>query len=232
MMAVVSRLSKTQALFTFDALQLHQAHISQRVEWLIGVDEVGRGSLIGPVVAAAVCFGPFTPTTNDDWAALGTELAGLNDSKQVQPAERQRLVPLVKAHSQWSIAQASQKEVETLNVSQASLLAATRAIDEVLATDPTIDPARTLVLLDGKTRLPHCPVAHQQALVKGDGLSAHIAAASVLAKQWRDQWVIQQHLLHPGYGWERNMGYATAAHRAAIARQGRCALHRSTFTHS
>lgn len=214
-------LSKTQALFDFDQTCLSDWHPCG-IRYLIGVDEVGRGSLIGPVVAAAVLF-PLP------WTGLPEILAGLNDSKQLKPAQRQQLEPLIQQTALWSVTQATQSEVETLNVAQASLLAATRAVDDLLQHNPQISPNETGLLLDGRALPRTWTVGVARAIVRGDGLSAHIAAASILAKEWRDRWVIEQHAQYPHYGWAQNMGYATPAHRAGLAHHGRSPLHRSTF---
>ena len=206
----------TESLFNFDA----KFQASSRL--LIGVDEVGRGSLIGPVTAGAVSF------TDKETTQLTEVLVGLNDSKRLNAAKRQALCPLITANSLWGLGWASQAEVETLNVAQACQLAVHRALEVLLAKADT-RAKQPYVLLDGNSSLKDWPLNQQTAIVKGDGLSASIAAASILAKEARDAWVLEQNTEYPQYGWQQNMGYATKAHRDALQQHGRSPLHRNTF---
>lgn len=191
---------------------------------VIGLDEVGRGSLIGPVVAAAVCFGePFSPVAQE-------QLAILNDSKQLTAERRQALSDTIWAVAQVGIGEASCEEVDRLNVHQASLLAAFRAYQALCRTHPPSPGAPSdFLLMDGRSPLPEYPRHAQRAIIKGDGQSAVIAAASVIAKCHRDAWVGQLALDFPGYGWERNMGYGVPEHLAALARLGPTLHHRRGF---
>jgi ribonuclease HII len=185
---------------------------------------VGRGSLIGPVVAAAVAFPPsLTP-------AQRKALAALNDSKQLSAAQRAQLYDTLHAHAYVAIAQADREEVDTLNIHHASLLALSRAVDALIAQWPLLCDTPPALLLDGRWLLPDHPPAHQRAVVKGDAQSACIAAASVVAKHWRDSLVIQLAEDYPDYGWDTNMGYGTPAHKAALARLGPTPHHRLSFT--
>ncbi len=172
-----------------------------------GVDEVGRGPLAGPVVAAAVILPERPP-------------AGLRDSKQLSPAARFRLDREIRATSEVAIALASVAEIDRLNILAATMLAMSRAV-AALALPP--DAA----LVDGN-RLPELPCP-ARAIVKGDARCAQIAAASIVAKVARDSLMRALAVAHPGYGWERNAGYGTAAHLAALARLGATPQHRRSF---
>jgi ribonuclease HII len=176
-----------------------------------GVDEAGRGPLAGPVSAAAVILDPGRPLP-----------AGLDDSKVLTARRRDQLEAQIKQTAvSWAVAFASVEEIAELNILQAAGLAMRRA---VLALDPAPDHA----LVDGNYRfdLP-CTV---QTVVGGDGLSASIAAASILAKTARDREMVKLDLAHPGYGFARHKGYGAKAHREALKRLGPCPAHRLSWT--
>ncbi len=172
-----------------------------------GVDEVGRGPLAGPVVAAAVILPPTQPI-------------GLADSKTLSPARRHRLDLVIRASSDVSIALASVAEIDRLNILEATMLAMQRAVEGL--PEP---PGAALV--DGN-RLPDlaCPA---RAIVKGDASQPAIAAASIVAKQARDAMMRALAAAYPGYGWERNAGYGTREHKAALSRLGPSPEHRRSF---
>lgn len=180
-----------------------------------GIDEAGRGALAGPVAAAALIFPP-----NPD---LFPQLSGVRDSKQMSAVQREdwaaRLPGLALA---WGVGFASHQEIDELGIVPATRLAVQRAL-EALA----VCPEHLLVdYLD----LPACPLP-QTALVKGDARSLSIAAASILAKTGRDARLRALDREYPGYGFAGHKGYGTAAHCAALARLGPCAIHRRTFIH-
>ena len=195
---------------------------------LIGVDEVGRGSLIGPVVAAAVCM--IRALT----AQEQTILSPLNDSKLMKPTEREAVSACLTEGDfcLFAIAEATLEEVETLNVYHASLLASSRAVTGVLK---QLDKSRldnTLILIDGKATMPQFPKDRQLAVIKGDSHSASIAAASVLAKVYRDRLVSQWGKDYPeyhAYQWHKNKGYGTQTHLQAIQQFGPSPFHRMQF---
>jgi ribonuclease HII len=171
-----------------------------------GVDEVGVGPLAGPLVAAAVILG------------RDSDLPGLDDSKQLSPAQREALATRIRAQSlAVGISEIPPAEVDELNVYCAGLEAMRRA---VLA----LDPAPDFVLVDART-IPGISM-RQTAIVGGDALEAPIAAASIIAKVHRDAIMRAAHTRHPEYGFDRHMGYATAQHLAALRRFGPTALHR------
>lgn len=194
---------------------------------LIGVDEVGRGSCIGPVSAGAALY---TNGLNDN-----DELLRLNDSKQMTAKDREACYHALHRLSTVAYAEASQQEVETHNVYQASLIAASRAIVGVL--DQLPQPAPVHVLLDGRgllpdqyqpTQHPNCLSFSQQAIVKGDGYSFAIAAGSVIAKHQRDELILSWAANDNRYGWATNMGYPTPAHKQALLTHGPTSYHRQS----
>jgi ribonuclease HII len=174
-----------------------------------GCDEVGRGCLAGPVVAGAVILNP------------DAHIAGLADSKTITALERERLHDeITKKALAWSVAAVDPAEIDALNIHRASLEAMRRAL---LAMAPLPD----LVLVDA-FRIPELHFA-QRAVLHGDRRCAAIAAASIVAKVWRDRQMLVWHEQDPRYGYDRHKGYATAEHRAAVERFGYSALHRRSF---
>jgi len=178
-----------------------------------GFDEVGRGPLAGPVVAAAVIFDP---------ARLSPRLAAeLDDSKKVPAGRRRELAALVRETASFGIGEASVAEIDRLNILRATFLAMARAR---AALDRPIDWA----LVDGN-RPPDLAGCRVRCLVGGDGISLSIAAASVVAKVHRDALMTALAAAHPGYGWETNAGYGTASHLAALRHLGPTDHHRRSF---
>ena len=174
-----------------------------------GVDEAGRGPWAGPVSAAAVILKP------------GTRLKGLDDSKKLSFAERDRLEAEIKTKAvAWAVAFATVEEIAELNILHATGLAMCRAIE-------ALDPQPMFALVDGNYRfkLP-CDI---QTVVGGDGRSASIAAASILAKQARDRIMIEADEQFPGYGFASHKGYHAPVHVAALRRLGPCPIHRTSF---
>ena len=176
----------------------------------IGIDEVGRGPLAGPVLAAAV--------------HLPETIPGLADSKRLKVAERERLALLIRSEAVWALGAASVGEIDRLNILVASHLAMRRAMRRLarrlpgrsfeILVDGHLDPG-----LDWPCR----------CIVGGDGLVPEIGAASILAKVVRDRLLARLGVRHPGYGFERHAGYPTAAHRAALEALGACVHHRGSF---
>lgn len=175
-----------------------------------GCDEAGRGCLAGSVFAAAVIFPPHY--TNDQ----------LNDSKQLTEAQRYKLREVIKADAvDWAVGIVTPQEIDNINILQASFLAMHRAIDQ-LKTRPQA------LIIDGNRFAPY-PFTPHVCIVKGDAKYLSIAAAGILAKTYRDDYMNQLHQQYPQYGWNANKGYPTAAHRRAIAQYGTTPHHRLTF---
>ncbi len=175
-----------------------------------GCDEAGRGCLAGPVFAAAVVF-PKNYENND-----------LNDSKQLNKNQRNNLRITIETDAlAWAVASVNQEEIDRINILNASILAMHRAIEQL-----KLKPE--FLLIDGNRFKPYKKIPHQ-TFVKGDGLYLSIAAASVLAKTYRDDYMAQLHNTFPNYGWLTNQGYPTEKHYAAIKQHGITPHHRKTF---
>jgi ribonuclease HII len=176
-----------------------------------GCDEAGRGCLAGPVVAAAVILPP------------RVRIPGLDDSKKLSAAQREDLRPLILEKAlAWAVAEVGPAEIDAINILRASFLAMHRAID-------ALQQRPEHLLIDGNRFIPYPGIPHT-CLVQGDGLYRSIAAASILAKTYRDALMDALHGAHPAYGWAENKGYPTPAHRSAIAAHGPTVWHRRSFT--
>lgn len=200
---------------------IEEAYWERGERHLAGVDEVGRGPLAGPVVAAAVVLpGPDCL----DFASIQKRLAGLTDSKKLSRAQRIRFDALVREVAvAWAIAEIDAAGIDSMNILRASQAAMAEAVRSLRR---TVKPDRLLV--DGHLKIPGLR-AKQEALIKGDGRSISIAAASVIAKVYRDGFMTELHACYPQYGFDRHAGYPTAEHRAAIAQHGLTPYHRLSF---
>ena len=183
---------------------------------IVGVDEVGRGPLAGPVTAAAVFLNRMKITSD--------LLSKIDDSKKLSQKSRAILCKKIKEVSHFGIGWASIKEIDEFNVLEATMLAMQRAVT-LLSQQITLDP--DYIFIDGnkvpKLKFPSKPI------VRGDEKSISIAAASIVAKSERDAFMISLSMLYPGYGWEKNVGYGTRQHLAAIERYGITSHHRRSF---
>lgn len=209
------RKSRLKQLLDFDRTLLASAGAPARA--VIGIDEVGRGCLAGPVVAAAVLLPDIKPGS-----ALERGLGALDDSKSLKPALREELAALLREKAIVALGEASVEEIDTLNILNASLLAMRRARQALMALPPAI------VLVDGNRPIPGL-ADRQRPVVKGDTLSAAIAAASVAAKVYRDAIMMRLSSDYPDYDWHRNKGYPSPAHRQAIRLRGLSPWHRRSF---
>ena len=182
-----------------------------------GVDEAGRGSLAGPVVAAAVILQEDHP------------IVGLKDSKLLSQRQRERLAAAIRQRARaFAVASATPKEIDDVNILQATLRAMERAVDRVVA---RLGMTPDLVQVDG-AQVPRFADDERicaEAVVGGDRLIPAISAASILAKVCRDRLMRQLHRHHPDYGFDSNKGYPTAVHLAALRRFGPCAIHRMSY---
>ena len=203
-------LKKSSKARSASDVSVQQVALSWDIPGLMaGVDEAGRGPLAGPVVAAAVILDDLRP------------IAGLNDSKKLSAAKREKLFDEIRAKALCcSIAQASVQEIDEINILQATLLAMRRAVEGL-----RLKPVK--VLVDGN-RLPVLDVL-AEAIVKGDATVPAISAASILAKVTRDRWCAELDAQYPQYGFAAHKGYGTAEHLAALQIHGACPEHRKTF---
>jgi len=175
-----------------------------------GLDEAGRGCLAGPVVAAAVIL------PKDFYHPL------LTDSKKLSAKQRENLVEIIKNSAiDYAIAEVDHAKIDEINIYKASVLAMHRAVDQ-LKNRPNH------LLIDGNRFIEYPFISHT-CIVKGDSKFFSIAAASILAKTYRDQWMQEAAIQFPGYGWERNAGYPTIEHRKAVLSLGPTSIHRKTF---
>lgn len=176
-----------------------------------GCDEAGRGCLAGPVFAAAVIL---PPDFTHPW---------LNDSKTLTERRRDKMRDIIEREAiAWAIGSSSAEEIDDINILRASILAMHRALDAL-----SVKPQ--LVVVDGNIFTPWRPEVSYTTVVKGDATLGNIAAASILAKTYRDEYICRAAADYPDYGWEQNKAYPTVAHRAAIAAHGPSPLHRLTF---
>ena len=193
-----------------DLWNYEHAAFEEGYRLVCGVDEAGRGPLAGPVCAAAVILPP------------DLEIEGLNDSKKLTDKRRRALYDIITEQAlAYGIAFASEQEIDEINILQATFLAMRRAVDQ-LKQQPE------LALVDGN-RAPDFGAVPVKTIIKGDSLSANIAAASVLAKVTRDRFMEEQDALYPQYGFAVHKGYGTQAHYAALREYGACPIHRRTF---
>ena len=176
----------------------------------VGTDEAGRGCLAGPVTAAAILI-------NDE---LENEL--INDSKKLSISSRKNLRSFIEEHNSFfSIAHIYENTIDEINILNASIEAMHKAIS-TLSFEPEF------IIVDGNRFKPYKQIPHE-TIIKGDSKYLSIAAASILAKTYRDDYMLQLHEEFPMYGWDTNMGYPTKKHRAAILEYGPCKYHRKTF---
>lgn len=189
--------------------EIEDGFYAQGVQVICGVDEAGRGPLAGPVCAAAVIL------------PQHLELPGLTDSKKLTDKKRRELYPMIQEQAiAYGIGFATEQEIDQINILQATFLAMQRALDQL-----KVKPE--LALIDGNREKDFgIPV---KTVVKGDSLSANIAAASVLAKVTRDNLMLEMAEQYPGYGFEIHKGYGTKAHYAALREHGPSPIHRMTF---
>jgi ribonuclease HII len=182
--------------------------------WICGVDEAGRGPLVGAVVAGAVVLDPSNP------------IAGLKDSKKLTPARREFLYEQIMEKAKaWGVGEASPAEIDDINILQATMLAMRRAIED-LAIRLGAWPDKALI--DGN-RCPELSIP-SEAIIKGDSKEPAISAASIIAKVTRDRQMQALDKLHPQYGFAQHMGYPTEAHFAALKEFGACDEHRRSFS--
>lgn len=189
--------------------EIEEGCFCDSIRAICGVDEAGRGPLAGPVCAAAVILPPYL------------EIPGLTDSKKLTDKKRRELFPIIQEQAiAFGIGLASEQEIDERNILNATFLAMRRALDQL-----RVRP--DLALIDGNRETDFgLPV---KTVVKGDSLSANIAAASVLAKVTRDDIMLEQAKLYPEYGFDVHKGYGTKAHYAALREYGHCAIHRLSF---
>ena len=194
----------------------YEKHLWPHFRYIAGLDEAGRGALAGPVAVGAVIL-------PRDEALLSRVLAGVRDSKQMTPLEREMLAPRIQETAlAWYVGLASSAEIDSLGIVRATRLAGVRALEGLILLPQYL-------LTDFRLELPHLEIP-QTALVKGDALCLSIAAASVLAKTARDALMRELDSQFPDYGLGKHKGYGTLTHRLALKRLGYSSIHRKSFT--
>ena len=187
-----------------------KSHYSDTELLECGCDEVGRGCIAGPVFAAAVIL-PYNYTNEE-----------INDSKQLSAAKRNQLRTMIEQDAlAWAVGQVSEKEIDKINILQASFLAMTRAVQQL-----SVKPQ--LLLIDGNRFVNRTDIPYR-TVVKGDAIYLSIAAASILAKCYRDELMERLHEEYPQYGWKDNKGYPTPYHQEAVLKYGNSPYHRRSF---
>lgn len=181
---------------------------------IIGVDEVGRGCLAGPVVCAAVIL----PDIEYDW------INEIRDSKKVSPKKRQKLSDLITANCKYAIREGSPYQIDSDNILQATLWTMNKCVEAIVNQGEQID----LVLVDGNQRIPGLDLP-QETIEGGDDIYKAIGAASIIAKVYRDTYMVAMDQIYPEYGFAKHKGYGTEQHREAIMMHGPCEMHRLTF---
>lgn len=193
-----------------DLWSFEQRALDEGFTHVCGVDEAGRGPLAGPVCAAAVILPP------------NAEIDGLNDSKKLTAKRREALYDVILSQAvAYGIAMVDEKTIDEINILQATFLAMRQAVEQLSVTPE-------LALVDGN-REPDFGSIPVKTIIKGDSLSANIAAASILAKVTRDRFMMEQDQIYPQYGFAVHKGYGTQAHYAALRTYGACPIHRKSF---
>ncbi|MGI5874870.1 MAG: ribonuclease HII [Bacillota bacterium] len=202
--------TKKEPLLKPDLYRFEEEYYREGKTLIAGCDEAGRGPLAGPVVAAAVILPP------------RAEIPSLNDSKKLTEKKRLALEPIIKETAlYWAVARVEHDEIDEINILEASLKAMSLALDG-------LGVAFDVAFIDGPYVTRRGDIC-QRAIVKGDALSASVAAASVLAKTERDRVMIAYDAVYPGYGFARHKGYPTKAHREAVLAKGPSPIHRRSF---
>ncbi|MFP4164414.1 MAG: ribonuclease HII [Chitinispirillaceae bacterium] len=196
------------------ALYKHDRSLGDYTVRIAGVDEAGRGPLAGPVVAGAVCLD------------LSNPISGIDDSKKLSAAKRDELFQkIVASGCRYAVGIAEPKEVDDVNILQATFCAMRRALEK-------LEGEYDRLLVDGNLFIRGISRDIQKTVVGGDALSASIAAASIIAKVTRDRLMEEYHLEYPQYGFLSNKGYGTEYHREMIEKHGLCPIHRRSFCHA
>ncbi len=182
---------------------------------IIGIDEAGRGPLAGPVVASAVYLKKYT-----------SELSEINDSKKLTEKKREKFFDIIKENFYVGIGISTENEIDEINILNATFLSMRRAIEDLEKKGISLKNKK--ILVDGNQKIRECSL-NQEAIVKGDGKSLSIAAASIIAKVTRDRIMVEMSEKYPEYGFDRHKGYGTKRHREALIKKGKTPIHRVSF---
>jgi ribonuclease HII len=215
-------LAQLEELLDFDRGHRFTGRSTKPKCHIVGTDEVGRGCLAGPVVASAVVLPEFSIKSD-----IAKALSELNDSKKLTLEQRERLSNSLRNICHFAIGEANVREINELNILNASLLAMKRAVDQLIG-GGQYSVLPVLVLIDGNKKVAN--LGHiQQTVIGGDSKSASIAAASIIAKVYRDRLMTELSEQHPAFGWHQNKGYGSKLHRDALQEHGMTQWHRHLF---
>ena len=194
-------------------------------KWVVGIDEAGRGPLAGPVVAAAVCFRVTRGKTSGDLPEVFPR--AVNDSKKLSPKKRKEIYKILTEHPQikWGIGKVSEKVIDRINILEATKLAMRKAIKNL--SDRTNFATSSFLLIDGNFGI-NIDIP-QKSIIKADEKVFSVAAASILAKVYRDRIMVRYHKKYPQYSFDKHKGYPTKLHRQKIKKYGFCKIHRKSF---
>jgi ribonuclease HII len=204
--------------------EIETAYEQKGVSFIIGCDEVGRGCLAGPVVAASVVMAKNSALGQSSQNLLNQ----INDSKLLSATKRQELSTWIKNNSAWAIAEITPQIIDEINILQASLLAMQKSVEMLHAKLENTKIENSILLIDGKFKLPNYKHP-QEAIIKGDSKVVAIAAASIIAKVYRDDLMTELDKQYPNYGLSVHKGYPTKQHREAIKLHGITTIHRKSF---
>lgn len=182
---------------------------------VVGIDEAGRGPLAGSVVSAAVYMKEYSE-----------ELDEINDSKKLSEKKREKLYPVVEKYFHVGVGIASEKEIDEINILNATFLSMRRALEDLKSKGVILEEKK--ILVDGNHKIRECTL-NQEPVIKGDSLSLSIGAASIIAKVTRDRIMDELDSKYPEYGFKKHKGYGTKMHREAILEKGACPIHRKSF---
>lgn len=211
-------------------LENEQKYIKQGYDFVIGIDEAGRGPLAGPVVAAATTVVKSEKGKVRSNFSLEGDLLKVKDSKKITPGGREKLFELLTNNEsiKYGVGIVSEKIIDEKNILQATLMAMKNAVENLMKKNPQITPQNSVILIDGKDIIENLDF-DQHSIIGGDDKVWSVAAASIIAKVSRDKMMGEYHKKYPQYCFDKHKGYGTKLHFEMIAKHGQCAIHRRSF---
>ena len=213
-------------------LSIEQKYIRHGYNFVIGIDEAGRGPLAGPVVAAAITIVNSKKGNGEGSFRFEKELLKVKDSKKITPKGREKLFEILTNNEniKYGIGIISEKTIDEKNILQATLMAMEQAVKNLYAKEPKINLQNSVILIDGKNILEKLDF-DQHSIINGDNKVWSIAAASIIAKVTRDRMMQKYHKKYPQYCFDKHKGYGTKLHFEMIGKHGQCEIHRKSFLH-
>jgi ribonuclease HII len=223
----MSREKKVKLVFEF-TFELEKKLIGEEgYDFVIGIDEVGRGPLAGPVVACAVSHKHNLKLVNSNW---DREYLSIKDSKLLSEKKREELYDFICEHFHFGVGICDHLTIDRINILEATYLAMKKAIASLSSKAQMTNDKRKIILVDGNKKIPNLSV-EQLVIVNGDKLVKSISAASIIAKVTRDRMMREADKLYPAYGFSKHKGYGTKIHMEQLRRNGLCEIHRKSFCH-